>query len=408
MKSLFTTNIAELTDWAATFSDTAQGVTRLLYSPMWHRAQVALKQKMARAGLHSYFDGVGNLFGRLEGEEKDVILTGSHIDTVKNGGKYDGTYGVLASYIAVTRLAEQFGKPKKTIEVVSLCEEEGSRFPLAYWGSKNVVGTPPPINIYKAYDQDGVSLAEAMRHYGFSNDDLAARTDIAHFVEVHVEQGIVLEQSKAQIGIVEHIVGQRRYYVTLKGQSNHAGATPMHLRHDPVVGAANVIAALTAAAEGVDDLRCTVGQMDVLPNVPNVIAEQVTFSLDIRHYDCDVLDAFCTDMYEMIAIQAAKAELLYTVKKWVDDDPVALDTSLHEAIEQFSEAQHWQTMKMVSGAGHDAQIFATYCPTTLFFVPSYQGISHSPLEHTDVTDLENGIQLLMHLLYKLAYEEENV
>lgn len=406
MKSLFTTNIAQLTDWAATFSDTAQGVTRLLYSPMWYHAQLALKDKMNDAGLDTYFDGVGNLFGRLEGERPEVILTGSHIDTVKNGGKYDGTYGVLASYIAVTRLAQQFGKPKKTIEVVSLCEEEGSRFPLAYWGSKNVVGHPPPVNIYKAYDQDGTSLAEAMRSYGFSNEKMSARSDIQHFVEVHVEQGIVLEQANAQIGIVEHIVGQRRYHVTLKGQSNHAGATPMHLRHDPVVGAAQFIAALTEAAEQVDDLRCTIGQMEVLPNVPNVIAEQVTLSLDIRHYDVEKLDQFCADMQALLMMTAAKYGLLSTVKKWVDDDPVALDTSLHAAIEQFSARHHWQTMKMVSGAGHDAQIFATHCPTTLFFVPSHQGISHSPFEHTDVEDLENGVQLLMHILYKLAYEEE--
>lgn len=408
MKSVSTLEIAALTEWMATFSDTTEGVTRLLYSPAWHEAQLALQQKMEAAGLYTYFDGVGNLFGRLMGNDtKSVILTGSHIDTVKNGGKYDGTYGVLASYIAVKRLQAQFGKPKKTIEIVSLCEEEGSRFPLAYWGSKNVVGDTPAVNIHQAYDATGVSLAEAMQQCGFSDVPMPARQDISHFVEVHVEQGIVLEEVGAQIGLVEHIVGQRRFYVTLKGQSNHAGATPMTLRHDPVVGAASMIASLTSLAEEIPDLRLTVGQLDVSPNVANVIAEQVVFTLDIRHYDRETLDQFCADMHEHVAHTAKRFQLTHTIESWVSDEPVTLDTSCHEAIEQFSDMHDWQTLRMLSGAGHDAQVFATHCPTTLFFVPSKDGISHSPAEHTDVEDLENGVRVLMHVLYKLAYEGGN-
>lgn len=244
--SCFETDIAQAIDWLAEYgSEPDGGVTRLLYSPAWQEAQTALARRMEAAGLAARFDDCGNLYGRLEGRglEREVILTGSHVDTVRNGGKYDGAYGILAGVIALKFLYENFGPPLRTLEVVSLCEEEGSRFPLAYWGSGNLTGryaihTPPDIA-----DADGITLQAAMNAAGFGLGTFPPpkRADIARFIELHVEQGFVLEKERAAIGIVQGIVGQRRYTVQVGGSANHAGTTPMKYRRDALLGACEMI-----------------------------------------------------------------------------------------------------------------------------------------------------------------------
>jgi allantoate deiminase len=196
--------IESLIEWLAQFGKTEEGgVTRLLYSNVWQKAQQALQQKMALAGLTAYCDSVGNLFGRITGTEKpnEVILTGSHIDTVVQGGKYDGAYGVLASLLAVQRLLSTYGPPKKTLEVVSLCEEEGSRFPLTFWGSKNIVGEYDLSDIEGVRDADDILFQDAMREAGFPLEYYQSlkRSDIVHFVEVHIEQGPILEKKNNKL-----------------------------------------------------------------------------------------------------------------------------------------------------------------------------------------------------------------
>ncbi|HWL13181.1 MAG TPA: hydantoinase/carbamoylase family amidase, partial [Ureibacillus sp.] len=291
--------IQELIEWLASFGGTKEGgVTRLLYSKEWVQAQTALKEKMEDNGFQAYFDQVGNLYGRIEGKEETdrFILTGSHIDTVIQGGKYDGAYGILASFLAVKRLVENFGKPKKTIEVVALCEEEGSRFPLAYWGSRNIMGEYSPMTIEGMVDTEGVFFKQAMTEAGFPYPDYQTkkREDIEHFVELHIEQGGILEKGQLDLGLVSHIVGQKRFTITLNGESNHAGTTPMQERKDALVCAANAISELTAIAKAdYPSLRITTGQIIAKPNVPNVIAGNVKFTLDIRHHEADVLEEFC-------------------------------------------------------------------------------------------------------------------
>lgn len=399
--------IQGLIDWLAAFGITSEGgVTRLLYSKDWVKAQNALKQKMEDTGYTTYFDNVGNLFGRIEGTEKDVILTGSHADTVVQGGKYDGAYGVLASYLATKRLVELYGKPKKTIEVVSLCEEEGSRFPLTYWGSKNIVGDYSPMTVEGIKDKDGIPFKQAMTEAGFQflAYKTKKRSDIQHFIEIHIEQGSVLEKSQLDLGLVSHIVGQKRFTVTLNGESNHAGTTPMTERKDALVCAANCISELTAIAKAeYPALRVTTGQLIAKPNVPNVIAGNVNFTLDIRHHESEVLEAFCQRAALLLQKLAAKSGIAIEIDLWTDISPVPLDTKLHNEMEKKLAAKGLTYMQMVSGAGHDAQVFGQHIPTTMLFVPSKNGISHSPLEYTDSAKLEIGVSVLMDYLYELAY-----
>lgn len=401
--------IQGLIDWLASFGGTTEeGVTRLLYSKEWVQAQSALKQKMDDTGFDTYFDHVGNLFGRIKGTDKEneVILTGSHVDTVVQGGKYDGAYGVLASYLAVKRLVDRYGNPKKTIEVVSLCEEEGSRFPLTYWGSRNIMGDYSPMTVETIKDREGISFKQAMTEAGFPFDAYKTqkREDIQHFIEIHIEQGSILEKSQLDLGLVSHIVGQKRYTVTLNGESNHAGTTPMTERKDALVCAANAISMLSAIAKAeYPSLRVTTGQLIANPNVPNVIAGNVSFTLDIRHHESEVLEVFCQRAIQLLHQLTNESGIAIDIDLWTDISPVPLETKLHDEMKKRLNEKGLKYTTMVSGAGHDAQVFGLHLPTTMLFVPSENGISHSPLEFTDSMQLEIGVAVLMDYLYELAY-----
>ncbi|WP_251552051.1 allantoate deiminase [Neobacillus muris] len=401
--------ISTMIEWLASFGKTeAGGVTRLLYSPAWQEAQQALKHKMDETCLYTYFDSVGNLFGRLPGTEPNgkTILTGSHIDTVVEGGKYDGTYGIVASFLAVLRLFHTYGFPRKTIEVVSLCEEEGSRFPLTFWGSRSISGAYTLERVKEAKDEAGITFLEAMHQAGFDPKTYTPpiRQDVERFLEIHIEQGMILEKNHKQVGIVTHIVGQRRYTIELKGESNHAGTTPMQDRKDAVSTAAQLIAFLTDKAKEIDPLLvATVGKLNVKPNVSNVIAGEVEFSLDIRHHQEAVLDQFCREIFAEFKQVTLGLDMEVLISQWMDVKPIPMDQEMCELAREIAEAKNYRYQDIVSGAGHDSQVFGAMCPTSLLFVPSQNGISHSPKEFTSLEDLDAGIDLLTEVLYRLAY-----
>lgn len=402
--------IEEMITWLASFGDSGEGgVTRLLYTRPWLDAQHALKEKMEGWGMDAYFDDSGNLFGRIEGTEtqQKAILTGSHIDTVTNGGRLDGAYGILAGLLAAKRLREAYGAPKRPIEVVSLCEEEGSRFPLTFWGSGNLTGLFDCTKAPAVCDRDGISIEQAMKQCGFGEGRYKKpfRNDAACFIELHIEQGGILEASGRQIGIVTDIVGQRRYTVTVKGESNHAGTTPMNTRKDAVAISSLCISYLTKKARAADPLlTATVGRLEAKPNVPNVISGEAVFSLDLRHHSEAVLDRFGEDIFRYFTELSEESGVQISAVQTTDAKPVKMDRELTRLSKRAAEKTNVSYREMVSGAGHDAQIFGTHCPTTLLFVPSRNGISHSPEEWTNPDDLNSGIRLLANLLYTLAYE----
>ncbi|MEI2368664.1 MULTISPECIES: allantoate deiminase [Niallia] len=403
-----TKEVGDWIEWLARFGKTKNGgVTRLLYDENWRLAQHSLFQKMKENGLNPYFDGVGNLFGRLAGvdQEEKAILTGSHIDTVIDGGKYDGAFGIMASFIAVNYLKQHYGKPKKTIEVVSLCEEEGSRFPLAFWGSGSVTGKFTKSDCEGLADARNISFAHAMTSAGLQPvEKQVKREDIECFIEIHIEQGAVLEKEQKSIGIVSHIVGQRRFTIKVTGESNHAGTTPMPYRKDSIHLAAELITyAIKQVTEMDAHLVATVGKIQAVPNIPNVIAKEVTFTLDVRHHQEEVLDYYCEKIFAHFKERCKTAGMEVGWNQWLDVKAVAMDDKLTQLSERIVEEIDIPYQKMISGAGHDAQIFGTYCPTALLFVPSVNGISHSPKEHTNLEDLKNGVVVLIELLHRLAY-----
>ncbi|WP_051330881.1 allantoate deiminase [Aneurinibacillus terranovensis] len=400
----------EMVHWLATYgADPEGGVTRLLYTSSWTEAQQALEQKMRESGLETYYDEVGNLYGRLTSAnpEAGTILTGSHVDTVKCGGKYDGAFGILAGLLALRYLKETYGPPMRNIEVVSLCEEEGSRFPLTFWGSTNITGTAPVNKITQIQDAGEIPFMEAMKEAGFGLGYYRnpRREDILSFIELHIEQGAILEREKIPIGIVEQIVGQKRYTIECIGEANHAGTTPMVWRKDALRGSSQMILSIMESADRIGaPLVATVGKIEMEPNVSNVIPGKATFTLDIRHPQGDVLDAFCAEAIESCYAIARNRGLQVKVEKHMDARPVEMDESLISRVKEICRHQDLPYKLMPSGAGHDAQIMAPHHPTSLIFVPSHRGISHNPAEYTSKEDLTAGVQVLIELLYQLGYE----
>lgn len=437
------------------------GVTRLLYTEPWKRAQECLAGWMEEAGLEVYYDEVGNLFGRLAGSEEaaGAVLTGSHVDTVRQGGRYDGAYGICAGLLAISELAARHGRPRRTLELVAFCEEEGSRFPLAYWGSGNVTGIYSAREIPDIRDAEGISLRTAMREAGFGSADTAAeevasrattaqtagrtgfgsassgpeeashasrssdpdgaasanscpalrssrRTDIAAYVELHIEQGGKLEATGIPVGIVDGIVGQRRWAVRVEGAANHAGTTDMGSRRDALAGAAEMSLLLEAwAGARTDGLVATVGSFRAEPGVPNVIPGAAEFTVDIRHSSPSALDGFARLAQAEFRAIAERRNLTVRFATLLESEPVPMDGRLTDRLAEICRSLNIPHARLFSGAGHDAQLLAGICPAAMIFVPSRDGISHSPLEYTAPEQLETGLNVLAELLYTLAYKE---
>jgi len=400
--------IRQLEELAGFGADLDGGVTRLLYTDAWLQAQQAVARRMQELGLEVRFDAVGNLYGSLPGMAANTrpIVTGSHIDTVACGGKYDGAYGVVAGMLALGFLKAAYGLPKRTLEAVSFCEEEGSRFPLTFWGSGSVTGVRTLEQAAGVADHEGISLQDAMQRAGFGSAEGAAarRKDIGAYIELHIEQGGVLEHHRKQIGIVTAIVGQIRLGVRVLGVANHAGTTPMQLRKDALAGAAEMIALTErqALAAG-EPLVATVGKIEVSQGASNVVPGDVAFTLDIRHTDEPALNAFYMKLQNELAAVANRRELEIEITEHLHVIPVQMDSAISNEVERICEDARRPYLRLPSGAGHDAQLLGAVCRAAMIFVPSRAGISHNPTEYTSAEELVAGFQTLVHLLYQYGY-----
>lgn len=383
------------------------GLFRPVYSPAWVQAREQLAAWMAEAGLEVRGDAVGNLFGRLEGRTGGpVVLTGSHFDTVKQGGKFDGALGVLAGLAALRLLRERFGPPRRPLEVVALCEEEGSRFRATFWGSRAILGLIQPSELDDLRDAEGVTIGAAMRRVGLDPARVpeARRRDLAEFIELHIEQGRVLYDAGIEIGVVETITGLRWSGVEVLGRVDHAGATPMDLRLDALAGAAEMIYRITAAAEELGrPAVATCGQIAVEPGAVNIVPGRAAFTVDARHPDpagkaalVERIEALCREV-------AARRKLAVRFTTLQDVPPVPLDPELVRRLQAAAEARGASWLPMVSGAGHDSQMLARELRAGMLFVPSREGRSHSPAEYTAPREAARGVEVLAQALYDLAY-----
>ncbi|MBS7577020.1 MULTISPECIES: M20 family metallo-hydrolase [unclassified Enterococcus] len=402
--------INQLLDQIAQFtSQETKGVTRLLYDEHWIEAQKFLLELGQMIGLDSGFDQVGNVILTKYGIENDksVITIGSHIDSVVNAGKYDGIYGVAAAIIAIKELLAEYGAPKKTIQVISFCEEEGSRFPFTFTGSKNLINQLPD-DIYQLVDKTGESFEKAQAkaiHALKSRFPLVKALLPTAYAEIHIEQGPVLERLNKEIGIVTAIVAQKRFTVTITGKSNHAGTTPMWLRIDPLKQAVKMINQLEVIALEIGEpFVFTVGEMSISPNASNVIPEEAIFSIDIRHTDEKELQFFEELIYKFAKKQELELDgLEIEINKWTDVCVERMNETYIEALQAICLEKQLSFNLMPSGAGHDTQIVNRIAPTALLFVPSIDGISHSPKEFTTAENLEKGKTVFKQFIYDLAY-----
>jgi len=384
------------------------GVWRVAYSPEWLAAQEQVETWCSEAGLEVRRDAVGNVWGRFEGSEPGgVVATGSHIDSQTPGGWFDGALGVVSAFLAVKALAERYGQPRRTLEVVSLCEEEASRFHSAqFWGSRAITGEVRERDLSDVRDADGVTIGEAMAAVGLDPTRYreARRDDVDVFVELHIEQGPRLEEAGYSVGIVDGITGIRHYVIELGGRSDHAGARPMIGRRDPMPGVAEIVlgAIGNALAMGAPAVT-TVGRMAVEPNIPAAVPDRVIFTVDARHPDPAQQERLFASHESMFARVAAERGLDLATRVVLDLPPAPCDPGLVETFEAAAAEQGVPTMRMHSGAAHDTQRMSKIARTVMVFVRSKDGRSHTPDEFTSTRDAVDGIRVLAAGLRRLAY-----
>ncbi|MBZ6010123.1 hydantoinase/carbamoylase family amidase [Leuconostoc gelidum] len=379
------------------------GVTRCVYDDNWSRAQKKYVKVANYYGLYCFCDKMGTIYAATTDDisDKSVILTGSHIDTVINGGWLDGIYGVLSSVLAVGQLFQKFGTPKIPLCAVSFSEEEGSRFDATFTGSRYLTHQLDDA-VFDLKDTLGLTFNQERQHrVNELKSSIPIGTldfKIQSYIELHIEQGDILDQSYANIAVVTDIVGQKRLLITIKGISNHAGTTQMSGRVDALKNAVCLMNQIYLSLGRMVGLRFTMGKMTVLPNVANVIPREVEISLDMRHKDQSVLN----HAFEQATHLIDSAHGTYHLTTNVVATP--MDYQLQQRVISSIQQEKMVAKLVFSGAGHDAQVMAcSNVPSAMIFVPSKNGVSHVPQENTADSDLLSGQRVLQRLLYNLAY-----
>ena len=382
------------------------GVTRRAWSKEYIAAQHWLVGRFQEAGLTTEVDAAGNIWGRWAVGDLPAIVVGSHIDSVPSGGSFDGCLGVLGGLEAIRSLQESGHTPGRQIWVVAWMEEEGSAFGAALFGSRAIVGALDLDAAQHLQNLDGEPLRTVMEDAGCSWADLATLprrlSEICAYLELHIEQGPLLEDKQIPVGVVTHIVGLECGRVQLTGQANHAGGTPMDLRRDAAVGAARAMLAIRnlAVTRGV---RATTGQLELRPGAINVVPGYAEFSLDARHHDPIVLEEYIADMIAELNQIAAADSITIGYSSVYTLAPVPLDKRLQDQLRLTCAHLSIQSTDLVSGAGHDAMVIAPRVPTAMLFVPSHAGISHSPEEFTSPADCARGVHVLACTLASLSH-----
>ncbi len=385
-----------------------QGVTRPALTPIDLEAREQVKTWMQDAGMEVRLDAAANMIGRLPGRKPGpVIMMGSHIDTVPQGGIFDGCLGVLAAVEVVHSLVESGYQPEHPIEVAVFTDEEGTRFVKGCLGSLVLASSEDQIEwITNLKDNVGITYGEALRQVGLDPKKLGearrAPESLKGYFELHIEQGGVLESEGQKIGVVEGIVGITRHWATFRGKANHAGTTPMHLRKDALVGAAELVLAVRETVHQLGGrLVGTVGYMEITPGGVNVVPGAVRMSIELRDMDAAIISTATERIAERARVIADQHDLTVEFREAKAIDGVPTHPMMQEIIESEAQGLGLSTKRMISGAGHDAEHMATICPTGMIFVPSKGGISHSPAEWTEWDDATGGAQVLLNSVVKL-------
>lgn len=385
------------------------GVTRLAFSKEDMDARNFLIEAMRGARLQVSIDPIGNIRGLRVGSDPKLapVMIGSHLDTVPDGGHYDGVVGVLAALEVIECLNDLEIETRRSIEMVSFAAEESSRFGLATIGSKAITGKINQSDLTALVDSNGDSLHSVLDKAGQSLDDLSSSilnaSSLHAYLELHIEQGPVLENKKLNIGIVTDIAAPTRFKVKIIGRSDHSGNTPMNMRQDALAGAAEVVLAVEQlATNGGINTVGTVGELSVHPGAMNVIPGLVELSIDIRDTSLDDKNKVVQQLKQRLDVIAKTRQLKITFSYLCDDAPVKLSEQIVNRLAHHATNLGLSFLTMPSGAGHDAMNFAAIAPTGLIFIPSIQGISHNPNEKSTMADIANGTELLFTIVKDLA------
>lgn len=358
---------------------------------------------MKELGLEISIDVVGNVIGVWNVGTGAPVMTGSHIDTVRTGGKYDGNYGVLAGLEVIRTCQENSVLPTRPLAVAFFTNEEGARYAPDMFGSLTYVGGMDVETALDTIGIDGSRVGDELERIGYNGSHPCPGLVPYAFIEVHIEQGPVLEKKNHTIGAVTGVQGISWTEVTITGQSNHAGTTPMAMRRDPGFVAASLSVFLRQLADELGGNQvCTVGKIDLFPNLVNVIPAKAVLTLDVRNTDEVVLRGAEERIRAFLEEISAQEDVTIETRQLARFEPVVFDNSIVELVSDIAQSHSLSVMTMPSGAGHDAQMLARVCPTGMIFVPSVEGISHNPAEHTEPDDLESGANVLLHAMIHLA------
>jgi len=385
--------------------DPNSGITRPSYSKTDLEAQEWLKEKIKGADLLLRQDGAGNIFGRLDGKGK-TIMVGSHIDTVINGGMFDGSVGVLSGLECLRRIKEEGLQLSKPLEVASFVDEEGNLVG-DFLGSRAFLGLLERETLEKGLTQFGIPFIEILKGTEFTIDSIMEahqqRPDLEAFLEIHIEQGPVLETENKTIGIVDCIAGKHYRWCSFLGKANHAGTTPLELRHDAFLGLADFALKSTqyVATKHYGNM-ITIGKVSVKPGAFSIVPGQADFSFEYRSSSKETLQELEKSLMALAESIASTRGLKFTSKIMDKTDPVPIPPRIINIMKEECEKLGYPFMMLPSGAGHDAQIVASVAEPGMIFIPCVDGISHSPLEMIKWEDLEKGANLLLHVLLKIA------
>jgi allantoate deiminase len=394
----------------AAYTEVPGETTRLFLSPPMHDVHALLRGWMEATGMTVRIDAVGNLRGIWPGLTANCprLLIGSHLDTVPNAGAFDGILGVVLGLAVVEQLRGQH--LPFAIEVIGFSEEEGVRFNKPFLGSLALIGKLDAETLART-DRDSITLAEAICNYGLDPanlPDAVLPKEAFAYLEFHIEQGPALESEGAPLGIVEALVGQARVQLTFMGQANHAGTTPMHLRHDAMAAAAEWIVAVETYANKHTGLVATVGKLETSPGAGNVIAGQVIASLDVRHANDPTCQAAVSSLIESANAAAAERGVTVSAQTQLEQPAVSLSPPLTQLLHAAAEKAGFPSRRMTSGAGHDAMIVVQRLPSTMLFLRSPAGLSHHPDESVLPEDVEAALATAMEFLTLLRDDKTNI
>ncbi len=393
--------LQELIEQFSQFGATENGgVTRLSLSDEDVLARNYFCECCEALGMDIHVDDMGNIYATLAGK-KDVppIVMGSHLDSVEKGGRFDGVLGILTAIEAIRTIKENEIEVDIPLMIVNFTNEEGARFDPAMMSSGVITSKFAKEKMLQSTDKNGVRFHEALQASGYEGEQANRLKEALAYIELHIEQGPVLEAKQREIGVVEGVLGMVCYEITITGQSNHAGTTPMSMRKDPMIVASTLITELHEQLGKIDEqLVFTFGRLNVSPNIHTVIPNQVTFTIDSRHQDPEVMEQV-EDILHALPETAGGCNI-HPVKLW-GRETVYFDTAICNEVERACQSFGYTAHRMFSGAGHDAQYMASMVPSAMIFVPSIQGKSHCEEEKTTFEDCAKGADILLETVLTL-------